>query len=257
MLREQDDDISHAATRAYSERFNLMLNVSALRLEQLSDGRIALHGMQHGEPTTVFGDALLIATGRTPNGDGLTLDAAGITASSDGTRVLADEFLRSNVDGIWAIGDVTNTLQLKHLANAEAKIAFHNIAHHDDPAAWRSIDRSAVPYAVFSHPQIAAVGLKEREAHMQGLPYVVATKHFGTTAYGWALEDRDSFVKIIAHRETRQLLGAHIIGPNAAILLQPLVQAMQFGQTVDQLAHDVWYIHPALTEVLENALLDL
>ena len=257
MLREQDDDISRAATAAYAERFHLITNLHGMRVEQFTDGRIVVHGDQHGEPATVIGDALLIATGRTPNGDRMDLQAGGITASGDGRRVLTDANLRTNVEGVWAIGDVTNTLQLKHLANAEAKIAFHNIAHHDKPNAWRAIDRSMVPYAVFSHPQIAAVGLKEREAQERGLPYVVATQQYGSTAYGWALEDQVSFVKVIAHRETRMLLGAHIVGPNAAILIQPLVQAMQFGQTVDQLAHDVWYIHPALTEVIENALLDL
>jgi mycothione reductase len=71
------------------------------------------------------------------------------------------------------------------------------------------------------------------------------------------MEDTTSFCKLIAHRETRQLLGAHLIGPQASILIQPLLQGMRFGQTVEQMAHDVWYIHPALSEVVENALLDL
>ena len=257
MLRDQDDDISHAITTAYEQRFDVVTNATGLRVEELTDGKIALHAQSDGRSITVVGDALLVATGRTPNGDRLDLDAGAVAASPDGLRVLTDANLATNVPGVWAIGDLTNTLQLKHLANLEAKIAFHNIEHHNNPSEWRSIDRSSVPYAVFSNPQIAAVGLNEREAIEQGIPHVVATKPYGATAYGWALEDTTSFVKVIAHRETRQVIGAHIIGPQASTLVQPLVQAMHYGHTVDSLAIDVWYIHPALSEVVENALLDL
>ncbi len=86
---------------------------------------------------------------------------------------------------------------------------------------------------------------------------MVAVRDYADTAYGWALEDTTSFVKLIADPHHRTLLGAHIIGPQAATLLQPLLQAMMLHQTVDQLAHDVLYVHPALTEVLEQALLEL
>ena len=126
-----------------------------------------------------------------------------------------------------------------------------------DPSQLRRINRTLVPAAVFGHPQVATVGLRERDAVAAGIPYVVASKEFGSTAYGWAMDDSTSICKLIAHRETRLLLGAHLVGPQASTLIQPLIQAMHFGQTVDQLAHDVWYIHPALTEVVENALLDL
>jgi mycothione reductase len=87
--------------------------------------------------------------------------------------------------------------------------------------------------------------------------HVVAVKEYGDAAYGWALEDTSSFVKLIADPHTRLLLGAHIIGPQAATLLQPLLQAMMLGQTIDQLVLDVLYVHPALTEVVEQALLEL
>ena len=104
---------------------------------------------------------------------------------------------------------------------------------------------------------LTAASFLQRYSVAQGLPYVATIKDFGGTAYGWAMEDETSFCKLIAHRDTRQLLGAHIIGPQASTLIQPLIQAMRFGQTVDELARDVWYIHPALSEVVENALLDL
>lgn len=257
MLREEDDDVSHRVTQLYGERFHVRSNCSNLRASRSAAGEVVIEGERHGEPFTVTGDMLLVATGRTPNGDTLGVRAGGLDTDDAGTRVLTDDALATNVPGIWALGDLTNTLQLKHLANAEGRIAFHNILHHDQPAHWQRIDRTLVPHAVFGHPQIASVGLTERGAHMAGVPYIVASKDFGATAYGWAMEDTTSFCKLVAHRDTRQLLGAHIIGPQASSLLQPLVQGMQFGQTVDDMARQVWYIHPALTEVVENALLDL
>ncbi len=258
MLRETDDDVSHRATHLYGERFGIHPNCRDVSLSTGPGGAgVVLEATTGGERLRLEGDVLLVATGRTPNGDRLNVAASGIDTDRSGARVLSDPHLRTNVEGIWALGDLTNEMQLKHLANAEGRIVFHNVAHHDQPDQWRSIDRTLVPYAVFGHPQIAGVGLTERAAHSAGLPYLVSTKDYGGTAYGWAMEDSTSFCKLVAHRETRQLLGAHLIGPQASALIQPLIQGMRFGQTVDQMAHDVWYIHPALTEVIENALLDL
>jgi mycothione reductase len=256
MLRDSDDDVSHRATELYGGRFDLRTNCRGLAVSR-RDGAIRVEGTSHGEHLTLDADVLLVATGRVANGDTMAVAAGGIETDPTGTRVLSDEFLRTNVEGVWALGDLTNELQLKHLANAEGRAVFHNIAHHDDPSRWRSIDRRLVPYAVFGHPQIAGVGLTERAAHAAGLPYVTSTTGYGSTAYGWAMEDDTSFCKLVAHRETRQLLGAHLIGPQASTLIQPLIQGMRFGQTVDEMARDVWYIHPALTEVVENALLGL
>jgi mycothione reductase len=162
--------------------------------------------------------------------------------------------LQTDVPGIWAFGDLSNHFQLKHVANAEAKVVFHNVAHPDDP---KLMDYGAVPHAVFGNPQVASVGLTERDAAAEGIPFVTATKEYGTTAYGWAMEDTTSFVKLVAHARTRHLLGAHILGPQASTLIQSLIQGMRFGQTVDEMAHGQMWIHPALTEAVENALLAL
>jgi len=110
---------------------------------------------------------------------------------------------------------------------------------------------------VFADPQVASAGATEQDLQAQGRNYTAATRPYSDTAYGWALEDTGSFVKILADPATRLLLGAHLLGPQAATLIQPLVQAMYLGSTVDQVASGVMYIHPALTEVVEQALLDL
>ena len=130
----------------------------------------------------------------------------------------------------------------------------HNLLHPGQPQRARF---PVVPAAVFAGPQVASVGATEQELQAQGRDYVAAIRPYRDAAYGWALEDTTSFVKVLADPATRLLLGAHIIGPQAFTLIQPLIQAMCLGNTADQVASGVLYIHPALSEVVEQALLEL
>jgi mycothione reductase len=113
------------------------------------------------------------------------------------------------------------------------------------------------PHAVFTDPQVGSVGLTEHEAQRRGVRHVAITHEYGSTAYGWALEDTSSFCKLIGDPISRTLLGAHVIGYQASMLVQLLVQGMHLGTTVDDIAHGQIWIHPALTEVVEQALLAL
>jgi mycothione reductase len=155
---------------------------------------------------------------------------------------------------VWALGDVSSHYQLKHVANAEARTIAHNIVHPDD---LRRLPHDHVPSGIFSHPQVATVGLTEQECVDQGRPHVTSVQAYGDTAYGWAMEDRTSVCKLVADPTTGLLLGAHLMGPHATSLLQPLVQALELGTPVHELARGQYWIHPALAEVVENALLGL
>ena len=99
------------------------------------------------------------------------------------------------------------------------------------------------------------MGLTEEQARAKGIDVMVASRPYGDTAYGWAMEDEWGFCKLIADRSTRQLVGAHLIGPYSSMLVQQLIQGMTFGQTIDEMADGQYYVHPALPEVIENALL--
>ncbi|MEE9414048.1 MAG: mycothione reductase [Acidimicrobiales bacterium] len=252
-LRYEDEDISRRFTEVYGKRFNVLCGTVVDKCFRNDDSSITLEIDVRGDKRSIDTDMILVATGRIPNADTLDAAVAGIEIDDAG-YIVTDDHGRTNVDGVWALGDITTALQLKHSANHEARVVAHNLANPDDMITR---DLSLVPHAVFGHPQVAAVGLTESEVIKAGTPYVTKTQNYGDTAYGWALEDGDSFVKLIAHAETRMLLGAHIIGPQASTLLQQLIQGMRFGQTVDQMANDQMYIHPALTEVVENALLGL
>jgi mycothione reductase len=108
---------------------------------------------------------------------------------------------------------------------------------------------------VFTSPQIAAVGITEQEARRLGMRYVTVRQAYGDTAYGWAMEDNTSFAKLIADPATGLLLGAHVIGQDASNLIQPLITAMSLGVPAHEMARGQYWIHPALSEVVENALL--
>ncbi len=247
LLRTQDREVAQRFTDVFSARVDVHLQHLPSKIERRGD-RIAIHCA--GEVVEV--DELLVATGREPNSDLLDAELGGLTCHHHGT-IVVDEHMRTAVDGVWAIGDIANDFQLKHVANHEASVAFWNIGH---PGELRSVDYRAVPAAVFSNPQVASVGLTEEQAHHDGRDYVVGRRDYGGTAYGWALVDDTSFAKVLVDANDGRVIGAHIIGPQAATLIQPLVQAMQFGQTAAQLANEPYWIHPALTEVVENALLE-
>jgi mycothione reductase len=203
--------------------------------------------------TVVRGDLLLVATGRVPNGDRLDLPEAGIPTHPDG-RIVVDDQQRTPVDGIFALGDVSSPYQLKHVANHESRVVQHNLLHPDEPC---STDHRFVPSAVFTDPQIASVGLTEAECRAEGLDYAVKVQAYGDVAYGWAMEDVTGFLKVLAERGTGRLLGAHVMGPQASTVIQPLIQAMTFGLGAREMAIGQYWIHPALPEVIENALLGL
>jgi mycothione reductase len=249
LTKHLDHDIAVAFTKQLRERLDVRtgFNLSALHLENdavcmtLDDGQM------------LEADLLLVATGRVPNSDTLNLATAGVETHADG-RVKVDAQQRTAVPHIWALGDVSSPYQLKHVANHEARVVAHNLAHPDQPI---ETDHRFVPSAVFTHPQLATVGLTEAQAEEQGLSFVTAVQAYGSTAFGWAMEDTSSLCKLVAERGTGRLLGAHLMGEQASVLIQPLIQAMSFGLTAHEMARGQYWIHPALTEVVENALLAL
>ena len=248
LLRAEDEDVSAAFTDIMAQRLDCALGSPIVEVFQAG-----LQITVRTEDRDVVGDVLLVATGRVPNGEQLGVTRSGIELDDDG-YVVTDEFLRTGVKGVWALGDICHAAQLKHTANEDTRAVAHNIAHPDD---LRTPDHSGIPHAVFAHPQVAAVGATEQALRAEGRPYLKAVRPYRDTAYGWAMEDTTSFAKVLADPDTRLLLGAHIMGPQAPTLIQQLILGMQFGLTVDEMARGQLYIHPALTEVVEQALLEI
>lgn len=260
LLREHDDLIAERFAEAASRQWDLRRGTTIERIDAAEDRLAVTLGGEQAE--TVTADAVLVATGRVSNADRLGAAEAGFDVIDGILQADPEQRVLSGgrpVEGVFALGDVCSQIQLKHFANAQARTVGHNL--WAAPNQMRRTDERFVPAAVFSTPQIAAVGLTEEQAReladRQGFEITVKVQEMGDVAYGWAMEDGGGAVKLIARKDTGELLGAHLIGHEAANLIQPLVQAMSFGLDAHRMARGQYWIHPALSEVVENALLGL
>jgi len=251
LLESFDPAISDRFTELARQRWDVRLSATITGVRRDGGGRGGL-AVLLDDGTTVAGDLLLVATGRRPDTADLDLDRAGVKLRDDG-RIEVDSYGRTTAEGIWSLGDASSPFELKHVANAEARTLVHNLAHPDD---LRPYPHEWVPSAVFTEPQIASVGARRQDLEGKR-SYVEAVQAYGDTAYGWARQDTEGFCQLYADPATGKLLGAHIFGYQASLLIQPLVQAASLGQPVAELARAQYWIHPALAEVVENALLKL
>ena len=249
LLETLDTDVSERFTALARQRWDVHLSANITGVHGRDEGGATVI-LEDG--TKVAGDLLLVAAGRQPNTDDLGLDLAGVKVRDDG-RVQVDEYGRTTADGIWSIGDASSPFQLKHVANSEARTVGHNLTHPED---LRALRHESVPATVFTNPEIATVGARIQDLAGKR-PYVQATQPYHDTAYGWALQDTSGFCRLYADPVSGTLLGAHILGYQASLLIQPLVQGMSSGQSVASMARGQYWIHPALAEVVENALLKL
>lgn len=249
VLKHLDQDVAAAFNEVASTRWDIRYNTLITTVEEVN-GRVVA---TLSDGSTVEADELLVATGRRSNADQLNLEAAGIAMVDD--RMEVDEYGRSTTaEGVWALGDVSSPYLLKHVANAEARVVQHNVLNHDD---LQKLPHDFVPAAVFTYPQIASVGMTEAEARSAGLDVTIKIQKYGDVAYGWAMEDQHNIVKLIADRSTGLLVGAHLMGPQAPTLIQQLIMMMVYKIDARTAARAQYWIHPALSEVVENALLGL
>ncbi|MEV1292014.1 mycothione reductase [Pseudonocardia sp. NPDC049635] len=248
LLAGMDETVAQRFTGAVRERFDVRTGVAVQRVTG-GAGEIRL---LLDDGTQVRADRLLVAAGRTPNGDRMDLPAGDVATHDDG-RVRVDRYGRTTAEGVWALGDISTAHPLKHVANHEARVVAHNLAHPDD---LRAVDHERVPAAVFANPQVGTVGLTAQQCRADGLAHRTGFHEYSEVAYGWAMEERRGFCKVITAPDGR-LLGAHVLGPQASVLVQQLVQAMALGVTAQRLADVQYWIHPALSEVVENALRDV
>ena len=235
----------------YQRKFNLLLSSQVSLAERRGDDLPSAPTGRYLQ-SDVVADAFLLATGRVPNTDLLAVAGTGVETDERGF-VKTDEYLETSVPGVWALGDIVGKYLLQHSANLEAAYAANNIFNPDHKVA---VDYRAMPHTVFASPQVAGVGLTEQEARELGVPYAAASYDYYNTAYGSSIEDRDGFVKVLASPETGGILGAHIIGTNASILIQEVANAMRLGLTIDAITQSI-YVHPVLPEVVQRAFGEL
>ena len=256
LLPEADEEVAEAFTERYADRFTVHTGHSATAVSR-ENGSVTVEArpyeygegggiVEDADPVTVSGDELLVAAGRVPNTDTLNLDATGV-GTDDRGFVETDEYLETDVEGIWALGDIVGEYLLKHSANHEARAVARNIFGSEP----EPVDYTAMPFAVFASPEVAGVGAREEALRAEGREYATNTYRYEDTARGGAMQ-AEGFVKVIVDLEGA-ILGCHIIGPDAATLIQEVVVAMKAGSgTVRDIRESV-HIHPALPEVVQRA----
>jgi dihydrolipoamide dehydrogenase len=216
-----------------------------------------------GKSAELLSDELLIAAGRIPNSDTLDLEKTGVKVNRKGF-IITDRYLETTAKGIFALGDAVGRYLFKHNANHEAQYVYNNIMH---PNRKIPVNYATMPHAIFSSPQVAGVGFTEQEIkkeELEGnskhrLDYVKSVYPYFNTAMGLALEDRDGFVKFLVNKKDRKILGCHIIGSQASILIHEVLVAMRFNDgfdAIDNITRAV-HIHPALSEVVARAAYDI
>ena len=242
LLKREDKEISEKFTELAKERYKVILEASAEELEQ-RDGEKVAH-LDNGE--TVSAEHLLMATGRRPNTDKLKLEENTSINLTERGFIETDKGLNASVEGVYALGDIADNFMFKHSANYEAKIVYKNMAGMDAEA-----DFSAMPHAVFTNPQIAGVGKTEQELEENKIEYRKSVYDYENTGMGQALKEEEGFVKVLASDDD-EILGCHIIGPEASTLIHEVLPVMGMGGSVQDIK-DTIHIHPALNEVVGRA----
>jgi pyruvate/2-oxoglutarate dehydrogenase complex dihydrolipoamide dehydrogenase (E3) component len=247
VLKEQDSDVAEALTDAYRHRgINLVCDTRLLRFERNENGKTVIfeHG---GEKHAVEAEEIFYALGRRPAVDGLNLEATGVRIGQDGA-IEVSETMQTTQPHIFAAGDVTGLFEVVHIAIEQGTLAARNARRLVQGLAPEPMDYRLKLFGVFSDPQVAVVGLSEREAQERGESVRVAKYPFNDHGKSLIHGEPEGFVKLICAAESGEILGAAVVGPEGTELIHEIVVAMRFRATAADLASTPHY-HPTLSEI--------
>ena len=246
----EDPEISKELARAYKKLgIKVLTSTKVESVDTSGDGvSVTVAPADGGDSQTLQADKFLSAIGFQPRVEGYGLDAAGVELTDRGA-IAIDDSMRTNVDGIYAIGDVTAKLMLAHLAEAQGVVAAETIAG----AETMALNYDMVPRATYCQPQIASFGYTEAQAKDKGFDVKVAKFPFSANGKAWGLGDATGFVKVVADATHGELLGAHMIGADVTELLPELTLAQQWDLTAEEVGRNI-HAHPTLSEALKEAV---
>ncbi|MDO9517089.1 MAG: dihydrolipoyl dehydrogenase [Methanosarcinaceae archaeon] len=261
-IPEQEPEVSALAKKVMSEdlnfnvNLNLITNHEVIEVQMTDDGKkkVVAKDRSTGKEIEVVAEEILVATGRGSNSDILHPEKGNIETDSRGW-IVTNEYLETTQPNIWAFGDANGKYLFKHVANYESTIVYYNAILKKNV----KVDYHAVPNAVFSYPEMASVGLREKEAiEKYGEDNVlIGFERYEDTAKGQAMAVKDYFVKVIVEAKTYKILGAHIIGPHASILIHQIIPLMYTPLQSAEPIMDGMDIHPSLSEVVTRAFYSL
>ncbi|HZY46419.1 MAG TPA: FAD-dependent oxidoreductase, partial [Candidatus Bathyarchaeia archaeon] len=254
-LPEEEPEVSRLAKRDLERHMTILTNQEVIEVKE-AGGRMELVALDRksGKSSVLSAREIMVAAGRGPISDILKPEKAGIKLTKDGW-IEVNDYLETSQPNVWALGDADGKYPFKHVANYESKIVYYNAVLKRNV----KMDYHAVPHAVFIYPEIASVGLREREAvEKYGSDKILIGSHkYEDTAKGEAMNVKDYFVKVIVLADSGRILGAHIVGPYASILIHEIIPLMHAEDGSYEPISDSMHIHPALSEVVERAFQSL
>lgn len=252
LVYREEPEISYLIENELSRYMDIFTNYKVVEVDKRNGfKRVHAVNSETGEALEVSGEEILVATGRASNSDITKPKKTGVEIDGN-SWIKTNEYLETNIPNIWSCGDANGKYMYKHVANYESQLVFYNAFMGEKIP----VDYHAVPHAIFTYPEIASVGMIEHEAREKH-DILIGYYRYQDTAKGEAMLVKDYFVKVIVEKDTYRILGAHIIGPHASILIQEIVNLMY---TQDQSAIPIFrgmHIHPALSEVIERAFYNL
>ncbi|MBV9274275.1 MAG: NAD(P)/FAD-dependent oxidoreductase [Verrucomicrobia bacterium] len=246
-LKEADTEVAGALIEALRGRGVQMISGTKLIKVASEDGEKAVYFLQDGAQKRIATDELFYALGRKAATRGLNLEAAGVELTSSGA-VQVNERMQSTQPHVFAAGDVAGLHEVVHIAIEQAVVAVKNAQRLLQGEELGKMDYRLRLFAVFTQPQLAFVGLTEREAQEQNIPIRSASYPFADHGKSLVRGEPEGFVKLIAHDQTREILGGAVVGPEGAELIHEIVVAMYFRASASQLA-TVPHYHPTLSEI--------
>ena len=247
LLPLEDEEVSSLIEREMKKRkVQLYMGTQVEKVSQ--SGASTTVKLENG--TFLEADMILVCIGRRFNTQGLGLEKVGVQLGNRG-EIAVNDHMETNVPGVYAIGDVVGKAMLAHVASAQGKVAVENIVGHR-----QAIDYHVIPAGIFTIPEVGRVGLTEQEAREQGIKSRIGRFRFAGLGKSHAIGDTVGFAKIVVHPETDMILGAHLVGANAADLIHEAALAMKTKATVGQMAEMI-HAHPTKAEVLMEAAEDV
>ena len=250
MVPTEDADVSKELAKHYKKLgVKVLLSTKVDSVEDTGSGvRVTVSPAAGGDAQVLEADKMLAAFGFAPRVEGFGLEAAGV-ALTDRGAIAVDDRGRTNVDGVYAIGDCTGLMMLAHAAEAMGIVAAETIADVET----MEINFDMIPRATYCQPQIGSFGYSEQQAKDKGYDVKTSTFPFSANGKAQGLGDAVGFVKVVADAEHNEILGAHLIGPDVTELLPVLTLAQQWDLTADEVSRNV-FAHPTLTEAVKEAV---
>lgn len=249
LVPEEEPEVSDLLRASLARRMSVLTDTEATEVRQTGTMVTVTAKERSGKVRELTATHLFLAAGRRPNSDILGAEQGGVRTDGKGF-IVVDEHYETSSKGVWAFGDIIGKKMFRHAANTESELVWHNAVH----GKKERLNYLAVPHAVFSYPEIASVGMTEAEAvRLIGKGEVLVGKaRYTDVARGEAMQEREGFAKAVVHGKTGKVLGYHIIGPQASVLIQEVVNAMAADGNLWTIARGV-HIHPALPELVLKA----